>query len=188
MLKITHDGRVASLFNGYPQDTWPARVTKLDACVDEVWALYCHSDDASGVQLVFVDLFTPKADSDATLTDAEVFQQQGIYGVLKQKLIRKGMLPREVEFVHDAATDEQRSALFERANLGQVRVLIGSTARMGLGVNVQKRAYAVHHLTVPWRPDWLDQANKRVDRDGNTMEAIHIVCYPTTGSYDLLCY
>ena len=192
MLKITHDGRVASVFNGVPSEMWPTnRVTKLDACAREVWDLYCHSDEASGVQLVFCDLFTPKAGSGedaASLTSAEQFAQQGVYGVLRDKIVSAGVLPREVAYVHDAASDEERAELFRRANAGEVRVLIGSTARMGLGVNVQRRAYAVHHLTVPWRPDWLDQANKRVDRDGNTMDAVHIICYPTTGSYDVVLW
>ena len=199
MLKITHDGRVASLFNGPPQTTWPiGRVTKLDAVAREVWDLYCHSDAMSGCQLVFCDLFTPRESSDAargasSLTAAELFAQQGLYGVLRDKVVAAGCLPGEVAYVHDASTDEERTALFAAANAGKIRVLIGSTQRMGLGVNVQRRAYAAHHVTVPWRPDWLDQANKRVDRDGNLFgqeggEPVHIVCYPTTGSYDVVLW
>jgi hypothetical protein len=90
-----------------------------------------------------------------------------------------------VAYVHDAASDAERADLFSRVNRGRVRVLIGSTQRLGIGVNVQERAFAAHHLTVPWRPDWLEQANKRIDRDGNTLPEIHVVCYPTTGSYDV---
>ena len=233
MLLITHDGRCASVFNGPPQKTWPTdRVTKLDAVAREVWDLYCHSDAMSGVQLIFIDLFTPKCASDAPattrprgetektaklralaksthsaheaatarkvadelaseyvpLTAEELFLQQGVYGVLRDKLVAAGCMADEVAYIHDASSDEERRELFARANAGEIRVLIGSTARMGLGVNVQRRAYAAHHVTVPWRPDWLDQANKRVDRDGNTMEAVHLVCYPTIGSYDVVLW
>ena len=199
MLKITHDGRVASLFNGPPQESWPTdRPTKLDAVAREVWELYCHSDPMSGCQLVFCDLFTPREDSSAgdprgPEGAAGLFLQQGVYGVLRDKIVAAGCLPHEVAYIHDASTEEERAALFAAANAGRVRVLIGSTFRMGLGVNVQRRAYAAHHVTVPWRPDWLDQANKRVDRDGNLFgqgggEPVHIVCYPTTGSYDVVLW
>lgn len=250
MLKITHDGRVASVFNGQPSTKWPTdRVTKIDALVREVWQMYCHSDAAQGVQLIFCDLFTPKVSSDTepargddpveiaranklrskanklhALSDpkrndniheaaiavveaaklereaanAEIaarvqggidlerdFEERGIYGIIRDRLIVAGMLPREVAFIHDATTDVERAELYRRVNCGEVRVLIGSTQRLSIGVNVQERAYAAHHLTVPWRPDWLEQANKRIDRDGNTLDEVHIVCYVTTGSYDV---
>ena len=89
--------------------------------------------------------------------------------------------PREVAFIHDAASDAERADLFDRANRGEIRALIGSTAKMGLGVNVQRRVYAVLHVTVPWRPDQLDQANKRADRDGNLCEAVHLIAFPDDG-------
>ena len=230
MLKITHDGRCASVFNMSPQKLWPTERmcptcsgagtvnaedhagdkicstclnvgsiphrTKVDALVETAWELYCHSDAASGCQLVFVDLFTPKAVSSlgddgsaiSELTEEEIFQQRGVYGVIRDKLVAAGMLAAEVAYIHDATDDTERRDLFARANSGALRVLIGSTQKMGLGVNVQRRAFAAHHLTVPWRPDWLDQANKRVDRDGNTMDAVHLVCYPTEGSYDIVLW
>ena len=207
MLKITHDGRCASVFNGRPSKTWPTdRRTKLDTVALEAWDLYVHSDAMSGCLLIFVDMFTPKAASTADagieLTPEEIFVQQGVYGVLRDKMCGQmpiilpdgthakipGMLPREVAFIHDAASDAERADLFDRANRGEIRALIGSTAKMGLGVNVQRRAYAVLHVTVPWRPDQLDQANKRADRDGNLCEAVHLIAFPTTGSYDVVLW
>lgn len=247
MLKITHDGRCASVFNGEPLDHWPThteddagdrvpRRTKVDALAEVCWELYCHSDASQGVQLVFCDLFTPReasaAEDAGTVPESakrriakaaalaesaalvgsqheadaarrtvarlesqrapsspqDRWERGGIYAVIRDKLVAAGMLAHEVAYIHDAATDEERAALFAAANAGKIRVLIGSTQKMGLGVNVQQRAYAAHHLTVPWRPDWLDQANKRVDRDGNTNEAVHLVCYVTVGSYDTVLW
>ncbi len=191
MLKITHDGREASLFNGPPQtDGWPIdRVTKVDALAARVWDLYVHSDAAAGVQLIFCDLHTPRADSDEVILDErERWLQHGVYGVIVDRLVRAGVLSVEVAYIHDAATDDEKRALFRRVNRGEIRVLIGSTQKLGTGVNVQRRALATHHVTVPWRPDWLEQADGRARRPGNTWEAVHSIAYPTTGSFDVVLW
>ena len=94
----------------------------------------------------------------------ERWEALGLYGVIADRLVAAGVLRREIAFIHDAASDEDRNALFAAANAGTIRVLIGSTQKMGTGVNVQARALAAHHVTVPWRPDWLKQADGRVQR------------------------
>lgn len=198
MLKVTHDGRVAGVFNGPPPDdgAWPTdRRTKVDTAADVVWSLYCRSDDKRGVVLVFCDLFTPKAGSDTdvdAMTPAERFQTLGVYGVLRDRLIAKGVRPDEVAFVHDAESGDERDVLFAATRAGTVRVLIGSTQKLATGVNVQDRVYGMVHLTVPWRPDWLEQADGRGRRQGNKWAQwghdIHSVAIVTTGSYDVVSW
>lgn len=197
MLKITHDGRVAGLFNGPGSEAWPTdRRTKVDACADVVWNLYCKSDARRGVVLIFCDLFTPKAHSSdddvEAMTPAEQFMTHGVYGVLRQRLQQRGIRADEVAFVHDAESGAERDELFRAVRRGTVRVLVGSTQKLATGVNVQDRVYGMVHLTVPWRPDWLTQADARGDRDGNLWatwgEAIHSVAIVTVGSYDVVSW
>jgi hypothetical protein len=109
---------------------------------------------------------------------------EGVYDEIKRRLVDAGMLAGQVEYIHDATTDERKIALYARVNAGQCRVLIGSTTKMGTGLNVQSRIIAIHHLTAPWRPDWLEQANGRGRRQGNMWSAIHICAYVTQRSYD----
>lgn len=198
MLKVTHDGRVAGVFNGPPPDdgAWPTdRRTKVDAAADVVWSLYCRSDAKRGVVLVFCDLFTPKAESDTNtdaMTPAERFQTLGVYGVLRDRLVARGVRPDEIAFVHDAESGDERDVLFAATRAGTVRVLIGSTQKLATGVNVQDRVYGMVHLTVPWRPDWLEQADGRGRRQGNKWAQwghdIHSVAIVTTGSYDVVSW
>lgn len=198
MLKITHDGRIAGLFNGPPpgpNEPWPTHRTKVDAAAEVIAKLYTQSAHRRGVVLVFCDLFTPKADSDTdtdAMTDAERFRALGVYGVLRDKLIAQGVHAEEVAFVHDAETQAQRDKLFQRTRAGDIRVLIGSTQKLATGVNVQDRVYGMIHLTVPWRPDWLEQADGRGRRQGNKWaiwgEGIHSIAVVTTGSYDVVSW
>jgi hypothetical protein len=198
MLKITHDGRIAGLFNGPPpgpNEPWPTHRTKVDAAAEVIAKLYTQSAHRRGVVLVFCDLFTPKADSDTdtdAMTDAERFRALGVYGVLRDKLIAQGVHAEEVAFVHDAETQAQRDKLFQRTRAGDIRVLLGSTQKLATGVNVQDRVYGMIHLTVPWRPDWLEQADGRGRRQGNKWatwgEDIHSVAVVTTGSYDVVSW
>ena len=198
MLLVTHHGRLASLYNGPPEGLFPGTIgaidrrTKIDALVEEVWHLYHTYDAHQGVQLVFCDLFTPKRPSgDMALRaapPAERWEALGLYGVIADRLVAAGVLRREIAFIHDATSDAERSVLFQAANAGRIRVLIGSTQKMGTGVNVQALALAAHHVTVPWRPDWLKQADGRVQRPGNFFTAVYIVSYPTVGSYDTVLW
>lgn len=196
MLKVTHDGRVAGVFNGPPSKEWPSdRRTKIDAAADVAWSLYCRSYEKRGVVLVFCDLFTPKADSDCdvdALTPEERFMTLGVYGVLRDKLAAKGLRRDEIAFVHDATSSVERDELFAAVRAGRCRVLIGSTQKLATGVNVQDRVYGMVHVTVPWRPDWLEQADGRGRRDGNLWAKwghdIHSVAVVTVGSYDVVSW
>lgn len=190
LLKITSDGRQAALFNG-PPGMWPTDcATKVEKLANKVWHHYCSSDARSGAQLVFIDLFTPKsADSDVEyvapkLTDDERWLQLGVYGVIKGKLVAKGIAPDEIAFAHDYQTPKLRAKLHAGIRSGAVRVCVGSTVLIGLGVNVQDRGCALHHLDCPWRPDEFEQRTKRFERQGNTFSTVHVYVYVTEGSYD----
>jgi hypothetical protein len=193
MLVITSDGRKASLFNGDPALGFVSGVrTKADALVDEVWRYYRESYAELGTQIIFCDLYTPKVvdtgDDEGTqedlMTEGERFAAFGIYGVIKSKLVERGIMAGEIEFAHDARNDAERLAQHDRMNRGRCRVIIGSTGKMGTGVNVQDVVYAVHHLDCPWRPDELEQRTARGVRDGNKWPAVHVLCYVTQRSYD----
>lgn len=184
MLVITSDGRKSSLFNGDPNCGFISSTrTKVDALIEQVWAIYCDVHDDRGTQLIFCDLLTP-ATAKRGASDAEIRVSEGVYGEIKRRLVAAGMLPEQVEYVHDATTDDKKTALYARVNDGRCRVLIGSTTKMATGINVQRRVIAVHHLTAPWRPDWLEQANGRGVRVGNMWDAVHVVTYVTQRSYD----
>jgi len=190
LLKITSDGRKASLFNG-PPGTWPEAPTKLNHCAERVWRHYCQGDADLGTQLIFCDLYTPKeADTGddeylhATLTNDEKFEAHGIYGRLKTLLVARGILPSEIVFAHDFDSAKDRAKLHAMIRSGAVRVCIGSTALIGLAVNVQDRLLALHNLDCPWRPDELEQRIKRMVRQGNRYDVVHGYVYVTEGSYD----
>lgn len=186
LLKVTSDGRLAAMFNGPPSETFPGtRRTKLDALADEVWALYSRHHAERGTQLIFCDVGTPKGEPDADATPEERFLSEGIYGELKRRLVERGILRDQVAFIHDAKNEAQMDALFDSFNEGRIRVLIGSTDKLGVGTNPQKRVVAVHHLDCPWRPDQLVQRTGRGRRPGNLWSAIHVLVYVTTRSYDV---
>ncbi len=191
MLKITSDGRKAALWNGPPGTAWPAdRRTKVDALAERVWRHYHEEDERSGAQLIFLDLYTPKAPPDDSeyyvqeLTDEERFAAAGAYGAVKSALVKKGVPPAEVAFAHEHQTAKKRAALHAAIRHGEVRACLGSTPLIGLGVNVQDRGCALHHLDCPWRPDEIEQRTKRFERQGNTYSAVHAYVYVTEGSYD----
>ena len=195
LLKVTSDGRKASIYNNSP-GVWPECQTKLEACADRVWQHYIEADSHVGTQLVFCDLFTPKApdmselaylesgggtSGDASGDDIEAL---GIYGRLKTILVARGILPKEVVFAHDFKSAHDRGVLHEMIRSGAVRVCIGSTALIGIAINVQDRLIALHNLDCPWRPDELEQRIKRGQRQGNMWAQVHAYVYVTEGSYD----
>ncbi|MBQ8146630.1 MAG: DEAD/DEAH box helicase family protein [Clostridia bacterium] len=170
LLLITTDGRKAALDVRLVDDT----VTRLDSCkatscAKNVFEIYKSYHDKT--QLVFSDYGTPK----------ETFN---VYTELRRLLISYGVMPNEIEFVHFATTDKKRDKLFEDVRKGKIRILIGSTLKLGLGVNVQDKLVAIHHLDVPWRPADMVQREGRILRQGNTNDEIFIHRYITKGSFD----
>jgi hypothetical protein len=152
--------------------------SKLDLAGDEIAAVYQDTEHERGIQLVFLDLGTPKAvdtvstrDDEAVIIDTETSEEVAlltdVYADLKRKLTARGIPAHEIRFVHEANTREARFRLFQAANDGLARVIFGSTAKLGTGVNVQKRLAALHHLDAPWRPIDVEQREGRGKRQGN---------------------
>ncbi len=172
LLKVTTDGRKCALDIRLvdPQTYIPPREkTKINACSEEVWKLYCANPNTC--QIVFSDIGTPKA-------------AFNVYDALRFDLICRGIPEEEIAFVHDATSESARAKLFSAINAGTVRVVIGSTAKLGVGVNVQERLIALHHLSVPWRPADMVQREGRILRRGNTCKEVQIYRYVTEGSFD----
>ncbi len=173
MLRITNDGRKLALDQRLIDPMLPdAGHGKSDACADNVFRIWQNSREKKLAQLVFSDLSTPKADT------------FNVYYDMRDKLIEKGVPPEEIAFIHDANSDAQKAALFARVRSGQVRVLLGSTAKMGAGTNVQKLLIAEHHLDVPWRPADIEQREGRIIRQGNENENVDIYRYVTENTFD----
>lgn len=186
LLKVTSDGRKASVFNGPPL-TWPAAPdrTKVDLCANRVFSHYVETDEDRGAQLVFCDLYTPKASADEEfLTEDEQFAALGVYGRLRDALTTRGVLSADVAFAHDHRTPKRRAALHKAIRSGEIRVCVGSTALIGVAVNVQDRGVALHNLDCPWCPYELEQRLGRLARQGNAYATVSAYVYVTEGSYD----
>ncbi len=174
MLAVTNGGRQAALdFRLIAPTAAFDPKGKVAACIEEVWAIRERSADFRGAQLVFCDLSSPKG--------GKAFS---VYDDMKARLIARGMPEREIAFIHDADTDAQKATLFKAVREGKVRVLFGSTAKMGIGTNVQTRLVALHHLDAPWRPCDVEQREGRIVRQGNECEDVEIFSYVTEGSFD----
>lgn len=184
MLKITGDGRHAALdvrlrVPGAPED----KDSKINKLVKQAAEVYHRTTPVKGTQLIFLDLSTPKAkdskqakaqESDEAMpqeeeveTSSEVLEREGVYGMIRQKLLALGVKAHEIAYVHDAKTDKQKATLFASVNKGVTRILLGSTERMGAGTNVQQRLVASHDGDAPWRPRDLEQRHGRIHRFGN---------------------
>jgi len=174
MLAITTDGRKAALDFRLvvPTARFDAK-DKVAACVREVADIWRRTSDFRGAQMVFCDLSSPKGD-----------KRFSVYDDLRQRLIDAGLPDKEIAFVHDADTDVQKATLFKAVREGRVRVLLGSTAKMGIGTNVQTRLCALHHLDAPWRPCDVEQREGRILRQGNECEDVEIFRYVTEQSFD----
>lgn len=169
MLKITTDGRKAALDIRLVDSNEPfTQQSKVYRCAENVFDIYLKTD---GTQLVFCDTSTPKSSFN-------------MYDELKRLLIEKGILPSQIAFVHDATTEAKRNTLFKMMRNGDIRVLIGSTFKLGIGVNVQDKLIAIHHLDVPWRPADMTQREGRILRQGNQNPKVQIFRYITEGSFD----
>lgn len=172
LLLITTDGRKAALdMRLIDSKLQLGKGYKAEKCADNVYSVYKEYNDILGTQLIFCDYSTPK-------------QGFNLYDELKCLLIARGIPSNEIEFIHNANTEKLREKLFKSVREGKIRVLIGSTFKLGLGVNVQDRLIAVHHLDVPWRPADMTQREGRILRQGNTNDEVFIYRYITKGSFD----
>ena len=174
MLKITNDGRKLALDQRLTDDLLPDDPeSKVNLCLDNIHRIWESSSEQKSTQLVFCDLSTPHGDG-----------KFNVYDDLKAKLIRMGVPEAEIAFIHDAKTEAQRAALFTNVRAGNVRILLGSTAKMGAGTNVQKRLIAEHHLDIPWRPSDIEQREGRILRQGNENSRVQIYRYVTENTFD----
>ncbi len=174
MLKVTNEGRKLALDQRLMNPMLPDDPqSKVNLCVDNVLKVWNDSKDTLGTQMIFCDMSTPKGDGEFN-----------VYDDIKEKLISKGVPENEIAFIHDCKTDEQKAALFTKVNNGEVRILLGSTQRMGAGTNCQKLLKAIHHLDCPWRPADLQQRDGRIIRQGNTNAEVNIYNYVTSGTFD----
>ena len=178
MLKITNDGRKLALDQRLSNELLPDEAeSKVNACADEVYRFWEDGKEEKHTQLVFCDLSTPK--SDGTFS---------VYNDLKAKLIGKGIPEEEIAFIHEANTEVKKKELFSKVRSGAVRVLMGSTFKMGAGTNVQDRIIASHDLDCPWRPRDLEQRAGRTVRQGNRNKKVDIIRYVTEGTFDAYLY
>jgi len=174
MLKITNDGRKCALDQRLINDMLPdAEKSKVNLCVENAFQVWQESTQDKGTQLIFCDLSTPKADGTFN-----------VYDDLRDKLTAKGIPREEIVFIHEANTETKKAELFAKVRAGQVRILIGSTPKLGAGTNVQDRLIALHHLDCPWKPSDLEQQEGRILRQGNTNEKVKIFRYVTEGTFD----
>ena len=188
MLKITSDGRKIAYTQRMIDPTLPYEEgCKLFRCADNVLETYRKTGEDRGVQMVFLDMATPKGKSGKetdTAEDGMDMENARLYEDLRSRLVEGGIPGKEIAFIHDADTDVKKKKLFADVNEGKVRVLIGSTGKMGVGMNAQQRAVAIHHLDAPWRPGDVEQRNGRVFRQGNRNKEVACYYYVTKGSYD----
>ena len=178
MLKITNDGRKLALdqrmLNGMLPDF---EGSKINACVDNIYRIWKENADKKSAQLVFCDLSTPK--NDGTFS---------VYNDIRKKLIERGIPESEVKFIHEADTDMKKKELFQKTRKGEVRVLLGSTQKMGAGTNVQDKLIALHDVDCPWRPSDLEQRSGRIVRQGNENPQVDIYRYVTEQTFDAYLY
>ena len=189
MLKITSDGRKISYTQRMIDPTLPYEEgCKIYRCADNVVELYQDSKDINGTQLIFCDMATPKGKSNTATTETDDIETDmesaKLYDDLKARLVNGGIPAKQIAFIHEADTDAKKKKLFADVNDGTVRVLIGSTGKMGVGMNAQKRVVAIHHLDAPWRPGDVEQRNGRAFRQGNINDEVECFTYVTEGSFD----
>ena len=178
MLKITNDGRKLALDQRMLNDMLPDfEGSKINACVNNIYRIWKENADKKSAQLVFCDLSTPK--NDGTFS---------VYNDIRKKLIERGIPESEVKFIHEADTDMKKKELFQKTRKGEVRVLLGSTQKMGAGTNVQDKLIALHDVDCPWRPSDLEQRSGRIVRQGNENPQVEIYRYVTEQTFDAYLY
>lgn len=193
MLKVTADGRKLALDQRILNPLLPDDPgSKVNACVENVFRIWQESTPQKGTQLIFSDLSTPKGrrepegalPADGTETGEETFLQTSVYEDIRNKLVKKGIPAQQIAFIHDADTEAQKAELFAKVRSGRVRVLLGSTQKMGAGTNAQTKLVASHDLDCPWRPADLEQRAGRIVRRGNENDHVKIFRYVTKGTFD----
>lgn len=185
MLKITSDGKKLALDpRCFVPESHDEEGSKLNECAERIYEVWADTSDVKGTQIVFCDLSTPKV----RFEDYEYGRDFDAYNDLKYKLVQRGIPEREIAYIHEANTAEQKQALFDKVNSGAVRVLIGSTEKCGAGTNVQKRLVALHHLDTPYRPSDMEQREGRIIRQGNTNDKVKIFTYVTERTFDSYSY
>lgn len=199
MLAITNEGRKLALDQRLINNQLPDYPnSKVNICANNVYEIFEKTKDNKSTQLIFCDLSTPKSLG----TEDNPYEMEQVNGVwqlkereftdvytdLKRKLVKKGMSPDEIAFIHEATSETKREELFSKVRTGEIRVLIGSTFKMGAGTNVQDKIIALHHLDCAWTPDALTQRNGRGVRRGNENSLVHIYNYVTQGTFDAYMY
>ena len=178
MLKITNDGRKFALDQRMINPMLPDNEgSKINACVDNIFTIWQNNTEKKSAQLVFCDLSTPKPDAEFS-----------VYTDIRQKLIERGVPESEIRFIHGAKTEVQKQELFKKVRKGEVRVLLGSTQKMGAGTNVQNKLIALHDIDCPWRPSDLEQRSGRIIRQGNENPDVEIYRYVTEETFDAYLY
>jgi hypothetical protein len=178
MLCITNDGRKIGLDQRLMNPLLPDEPgTKVNACVDNVHRIYTENTDKKSAQMIFCDFSTPKNDS-----------KFNVYDDIRDKLVARGVPKAEIAFIHDADSEEKKKALFAKVRKGDVRVLLGSTAKMGSGTNCQNKLIAIHDLDAPWRPSDLAQRLGRIERQGNENPEVSVFRYVTESTFDAYLY
>ena len=173
ILPDTTDGRKLALDQRLLNPALPDDPgSKANACADKVYEIWAQTRERRSTQLIFSDLATPGTGA------------WNVYDDIRDKLIARGVPKEEIAYIHDANTDAKKAALFARVRAGKVRVLLGSTQKMGAGTNVQTKLIALHHLDVPWRPSDIEQREGRILRQGNENKRVQIFRYATEGSFD----
>ena len=178
MLKITNDGRKLALDQRMINPLLPDfEGSKINACIDNIFMIWQENADKKSAQLVFCDLSTPKPDAEFS-----------VYTDIRRKLIEQGVPESEISFIHEAKTEVQKQELFKKVRKGEVRVLLGSTQKMGAGTNVQNKLIALHDIDCPWRPSDLEQRSGRIIRQGNENPDVDIYRYVTEETFDAYLY
>ena len=184
MLKITNEGRKLALDQRLMNPLLPdSESSKVNSCAENVYRIWDENSDKKSTQLVFCDLSTPK-----DLKGYEKEEFTDVYNELKKKLIQKGIPPDEIAFIHEADNEVKKKELFSKVRKGQVRVLMGSTQKMGAGTNVQDKLIATHHLDCAWKPSDLTQRNGRMIRQGNENKKVYVYSYVTEKTFDSYMY
>lgn len=178
MLKITNDGRKLALDQRMINPLLPDfEGSKINACIDNIFMIWQENADKKSAQLVFCDLSTPKPDAEFS-----------VYTDIRKKLIERGVPESEISFIHEAKTEAQKQELFKKVRKGEVRVLLGSTQKMGAGTNVQNKLIALHDIDCPWRPSDLEQRSGRIIRQGNENTDVDVYRYVTEKTFDAYLY